>query len=62
MFKSVKTIAISSACLGSAVLFSGCDVNEGDVASARDNVVQEQQETDQARKDADHAMMKKRMS
>ena len=52
MFKSIKPIAISSACLGVAIFFCGCEINEGDVAAARDNVVEEQNETQQAREDA----------
>ena len=52
MFKSIKPIAISSACLGAAIFFCGCEINEGDVAAARDKVVEEQNETQQAREDA----------
>ena len=59
MLKAFKTFALSSACLGAALLSTGCEINEGDVADARENAVEEQNETEQVREDADREIAKK---
>ncbi|QEG24943.1 hypothetical protein MFFC18_48660 [Mariniblastus fucicola] len=49
----MKTMAMSAALLGASLLVAGCEVNEGDVADARENVAEEKRETREARVEAD---------
>jgi len=54
MFKSFKKFALPLTCmgLGAVFMFTGCEVNQGDVTAARDDVAEERDETQQAREEA----------
>ena len=59
MFKSFKALSLTFGCLAAAALFSGCNLDESDVAAARDKVEEEQKETNEARKEADREINEK---
>jgi chromosome segregation ATPase len=58
-FKQFKRLATCASLSTVLIATAGCEINERDVTAARDNVVEERQETEQTRREAAQKIMDK---